>query len=77
MELLMEHDVLTVDTQLLLDTYGQRMDVWSDDYIKIHDQYTVIVVNEEELDLYRRYRRQNRGRVIGGGLGFSGAVKGM
>lgn len=76
-EILMEHDVLTVDTQLLLDTYGQRMDAWSDCYMKIRDQYAEIVLNEEDLDAYRRERRQNRGRVIGGGFGFSGAVKGM
>lgn len=76
-ELLMEHDVLTVDVQLLLDTYGQQMDAWSDCYMKIRDQYAEIVLNEEDLDQYRRERRQNRGRVIGGGFGFSGAVKGM
>lgn len=75
--ILMEHDVLTVDTQLLLDTYGEQIDAWSPCYMKIRDQYAEIVLSEEDLDQYRRERRQNRGRVIGGGFGFSGAVKGM
>jgi hypothetical protein len=75
--ILLEHDVLTVDTQLLLDTYGEQIDAWSPCYMKIRDQYAEIVLNEEDLDQYRQERRQNRGRVIGGGFGFSGAVKGM
>ena len=35
--ILMEHDVLTVDTQLLLDTYGEQIDAWSPCYMKIRD----------------------------------------
>jgi hypothetical protein len=43
----------------------------------IHEAIGVIFVNEQELDEYRRARRQGRSKIIGGGFGVAGAVEGM
>lgn len=49
---------------------------WPEDFAKIDDAYMEIVLKAEELDAYRSERRESRGRWVGGGFGFSGAVKG-
>lgn len=44
---------------------------------EIMEQYQVIVERQEDMKRYREARKDSRGRVIGGGFGFQGAVKGM
>jgi hypothetical protein len=43
----------------------------------IDEKISAIFLNEQELDAYRRARRQGRSRVIGGGFGVGGAAEGM
>lgn len=49
---------------------------WDEEFAAIDDKYLAIVLKAEELDAYRTQRRQSRGRWVGGGFGFGGAVKG-
>lgn len=44
---------------------------------KITDPYAELVLHSEELEQYRELRKQNRGRIVGGGFGISGAAKGI
>lgn len=44
---------------------------------EIYDFYEEITEDEAEKDRMRVARREGRGRVVGGGFGVSGAVKGM
>ena len=43
----------------------------------IADKYNDIVAEQEAEEEYRAERKANRGRVVGGGFGVSGAIKGM
>lgn len=43
----------------------------------ITDQYAEIVFAKEALEEYRKSRKNNRARIVGGGFGVKGAVKGM
>ena len=43
----------------------------------ISEKYESIIEDEAEKDAYRVARRKGRGKVVGGGFGFQGAVQGM
>ena len=43
----------------------------------IVDKYNDIVAEQEAEEEYRAERKENRGRVVGGGFGVGGAIKGM
>lgn len=61
-----------------LEKYGENcFSFWVDSFFEINDKYMEIVLKSEELDAYRTQRRLNRGRLIGGGFGISGAIKGI
>lgn len=49
---------------------------WSEAVEKIRDAFMAIKLNAEQLNEYRRMRRESRGRWVGGGFGLEGAVKG-
>ena len=42
----------------------------------IEDKYLAIRLNQQQLDEYRRKRREYRSRWVGGGFGINGAIKG-
>ena len=74
---LIENGIMDVDEERFFNDYQEEINQWSEPYLHICDQYAEIVMTEEQLDEYRVARREGRGRVIGGGFGLSGAVKGM
>ena len=44
---------------------------------EITEQYDAILEHQKEMSEYRQMRKASRGRVVGGGFGLSGALKGM
>ncbi|OUN08455.1 hypothetical protein B5G42_14540 [Flavonifractor sp. An91] len=44
---------------------------------EITEEYHKILAHQQEMTEYRQMRKASRGRVVGGGFGLSGAVKGM
>jgi len=77
-KILVENDILDYDEGRFLDEYGTYIiDKWQNTYDNIEKQYAEIVLTEEQMDQYRVARRESRGRVVGGGFGLSGAIKGM
>ena len=48
-----------------------------DAFASIYDKYVEIVADVEGQKQYREARKNHRGRIIGGGFGVQGAVKGM
>jgi hypothetical protein len=52
---------------------GEAANAWK----TISDKYNEIVGKEAQEKEYRAERKANRGRVVGGGFGVSGAIKGM
>lgn len=62
------------------DEFGEYFSghfTWHDDFAVIDDKYTTIIKKTADLDASRTQRREDRGRVIGGGFGLSGAAKGI
>lgn len=54
-----------------------NLDSADDAFGRVSNQYTDIVDQYEEEVEYRAERKDSRGRVIGGGFGVGGAIKGM
>ena len=54
-----------------------NLDPADDAFSHVSNQYTDIVDQYEEEVEYRAERKDSRGRVIGGGFGVGGAIKGM
>lgn len=50
---------------------------WADAFNVALEAYQNITGEEQRMRQYREMRKAGRGQVIGGGFGFSGAVKGM
>ncbi|MBR2132552.1 MAG: hypothetical protein IJ955_08495 [Oscillospiraceae bacterium] len=75
-EILLEHNVLTVDAERFLSQYYEVQEIWEEAFHQIYDQYAEITMDEKALDEYRVARRQGRARWSGGGFGVSGALKG-
>lgn len=76
-ELLVQRGVLTIDIHTFYAHYEDAVDVWTEAYGNLVDQYAAVVMTQEQLSEYRTARRENRGRFVGGGFGLGGAVKGM
>lgn len=74
---LAEKDILSYDTAAFWSEYGKYFDHWSEAYDRLEEQYAAIVLDEKSMDEYRTLRRKTRGRVVGGGFGVGGALKGM
>lgn len=53
------------------------LEPWLNAYEGIEDQYLRLELNEMELKAKREDRKANRRRLIGGGFGIQGAVKGI
>ncbi len=76
-KLLVERRVFDIDKDHFTEHYWHPYDTWTPAFEHVADQLAEIVHSAEELDAYRTARRQGRGRIIGGGFGLGGAVKGM
>lgn len=74
---LAEKDILSYDAAGFWSKYGKYFDYWSEAYDHLEEQYAAIVLDEKSMDEYRTLRRKTRGRVVGGGFGVGGALKGM
>ena len=73
---LIQKKIYAVDVDTFWHKYEDVIDCWSKPYFAIADQVAELRFNAEQMDAYRRQRRQLRGRIIGGGFGISGAIKG-
>ena len=76
-DFLIQHHIYAVDTDTFWEKYEEIIDQWSKSYYIIADQVAELRLSQQQLSEYRTMRRQLRGRVIGGGFGISGAIKGM
>lgn len=76
-EVLFSHQIYSIDASTFWDNYYSIFDLWSEKYYKIADRVAQLRYDEKRMDEYRTMRRQLRGRIIGGGFGLSGALKGM
>ena len=77
MKRLVDENILSYDAARFWNEYSGFVDCWRDAYQEIEERYAAIVLSEKQMDEYRVMRRKARGRVVGGGFGVSGALKGM
>lgn len=74
---LIKHGAYEIDLDSFWEDYYFDYDSWDHYFGMIQDQYNEIILEGKELDAYRESRRENRGRIIGGGFGVEGAVNGI
>lgn len=74
---LVNNEVYSLDTDTFVSKYYKKYYDFNEALENIADKYYSIVMTEQELDQYRQSRRLNRSRVVGGGFGVGGALKGM
>lgn len=76
-DILIKNDISMYDIEYFQEKFGERIiSDWQNSFDEVNDQYLQIILNTEQLDNYRRSRRQNRSRWVGGGFGIRGALKG-
>lgn len=77
-EILNAQGVYSLDEQMFMEKYARRC---VDGFFKVVDdienQSEQIDRQKQQEHLYRQQRKASRGRVVGGGFGLGGAVKGM
>jgi TPR repeat protein len=77
-QICVNHKRFDIDENYFLDHYGEDcFSYWVDSFYEINDKYMEIVLKSDQLDAYRTQRRLGRGRIIGGGFGLEGAIKGI
>lgn len=77
MDYLVKNGCYDVDNETFFKNYAMKYYDWDKYYDEINDQYLEIVHGKEQMAQYRDARKAHRGRVVGGGFGLGGAVKGM
>lgn len=75
--ILNNNNIYNYDSARFLQDCTDAMNEWINAFEKIEDEYTDIVMDREEAAQYRAARKANRGRIVGGGFGLGGAMKGM
>lgn len=76
-EFLIQQEIYDVDENLFVEEYYRPYFTWEDAFEVIQEKYMEIGIKAEQLNEYRKMRRENRARLIGGGFGLSGAAKGI
>ncbi|MCR5836177.1 MAG: hypothetical protein K6G88_06715, partial [Lachnospiraceae bacterium] len=69
-----------IDSNIFMSNYASKYITDSlyieDAYYEVEEKYTDIVMTQEQKEEYRRLRKESRGRWVGGGFGFDGAIRG-
>jgi tRNA/tmRNA/rRNA uracil-C5-methylase (TrmA/RlmC/RlmD family) len=60
--------IYDMDHKVFINDYYLQYHVWDDYFNQLNDKYLEIMLNQEQLDAYRRARREGRGKLIGGDL---------
>ena len=76
MKFIMENKIYDFSDKDLLSKFNQENTISEEmeDLLKPFDE---IIQANASAQQYREFRKESRGRVVGGGFGFEGAVKGM
>jgi hypothetical protein len=76
-EMLISKGIYHIDEERFIQDYYLNYHIWDDYYNDINEKYLEITLDGKQLDEYRKIRRENRGRLVGGGFGLEGAVEGI
>lgn len=74
-----DHDIFTIDREMLFDKccVDVYRKIFREALIDMMEKIDEIDYSKQEAQQYRRIRKESRGRVVGGGFGVKGALKGM
>ena len=75
-DILVNNKIYDIDEEVFFNQYFSRYYTWDEAFDRVDDRYLRIVCSAEELREYREARKESRGRVVGGGFGVGGAIKG-
>ena len=78
-EFLNKQGVHTIDYDSLMDEFIRKHKSDSPFFLaveEVEEKYNEIITAQEEMEEYRRDRKENRDRMVGGGYGVEGAIKG-
>lgn len=73
---LIHHGVIDIDVQTFAERYQSFAEPCAEAFNDVYDRYAEVVMDEEELNEYRKARREGRARWQGGGFGLAGALSG-
>ena len=73
---LIHHSVIDIDVQTFAERYQSFAEPCAEAFNDVYDRYAEVVMDEEELNEYRKARREGRARWQGGGFGLAGALSG-
>ena len=73
---LIQHGVIDIDVQAFAERYQSFAEPCAEAFNDVYDRYAEVVMDEEELNEYRKARREGRARWQGGGFGLAGALSG-
>lgn len=77
-EMLSAQGVYSIDEKIFVDKYlTESCFAFFDELDIMQDRVAIINGLKQAEKDFRQDRKQSRGRVVGGGFGFSGAIKGM
>ncbi|MBR2090807.1 MAG: ribosomal protein L7/L12 [Fibrobacter sp.] len=76
MKFIVENKIYDFSDKDLLSKFNQYNSI-SEDMEELLKPFDEILQANASAQQYREFRKESRGRVIGGGFGFEGAVKGM
>lgn len=74
---LTKYEIYDLTQSAYSNRYGCSWENVNDVYEELLGRYEDITLSEEERNAARTARRQNRGRLVGGGFGLEGAAKGI
>lgn len=73
---LIQHGVIDIDVQAFAERYQSFAEPCAEAFNDVYDRYAEVVMDEGELNEYRKARREGRARWQGGGFGLAGALSG-
>lgn len=73
---LIQHGVIDIDVHAFAERYQSFAEPCAEAFNDVYDRYAEVVMDEEELNEYRKARREGRARWQGGGFGLAGALSG-
>lgn len=77
-QILIQRSIWNLDESMFWEYYGKyHINAWLEAYRYVEGQFAEIIMTQEQLDEYRKLRREHRGKFVGGGFGLAGAAKGM
>lgn len=77
MDMLKSRGIYNVNVSRFLDSALDHTGYWEANFSEIREKFTELIEYKEAKKDYRAGRKAGRGRLVGGGFGVGGAVKGM